>query len=196
MRSGPPPGLRLAFIAKEPWRLIGRIGLVVAICVAGTLGAMYRNFQIELAAVENDLAKIHRASALKAERAAISPDIRSRTAEEVKAANGVIRRLSLPWEDLFIAIEGSIDDDVTLISIEPQSEAGQVTITAEARSAQSMTDYGQRLASSARFGDVRIQSHQVQVQDPQKPVRFTLLARWLVPGRATRGKQEDLYDKR
>lgn len=187
MRSGPPPVLRLAFIAQEPWRLIGRIGLVVAICVAGTLGAMYRNFQIELAAVENNLAKIHRASALKAERAAISPDIRSRTAEEVKAANGVIRRLSLPWEDLFTAIEGSIDDDVTLISIEPQSEAGQVTITAEARSAQSMTDYGQRLASSARFGDVRIQSHQVQAQDPQKPVRFTLLARWLVPGRATRG---------
>ncbi|TFW34406.1 PilN domain-containing protein [Massilia horti] len=173
------PPLRLAFEAPTTFHFFGQVATIASILLALTLGMHYRHIQISLAATEASLAATHQAKLRESRRGEVAPELRIRTAEELAIANEVIRRLSLPWEDLFAALESSTDDDVVLIAIEPDADAGSVIIAAEARTSQAMMDYGQRLMGSARFGDVRIQNHQVQVQEPQKPIRFTIAARWL-----------------
>jgi Tfp pilus assembly protein PilN len=100
---------------------------------------------------------------------------------EVAYANKVIERLALPWDRLFNAMEATVDEQVVLLGVEPDVDKRSITVTAEARNLVAMLAYARRLGANALFRDVHVQSHQLQVQDPQHPVRFVLGARWL-PG--------------
>lgn len=97
---------------------------------------------------------------------------------EVKHANEVLHRLSLPWERLFQAVESCSNKEVALLAMEPDLEKRVVKISGEAKNLAAMLDYVRRLEAQEVFGTVYLQSHQVQQHDPEKPVRFALLAMW------------------
>ena len=97
---------------------------------------------------------------------------------ELKIANKVLQHLTKPWDSLFQAIENSIGPDVVLLSLEPDMEKGEVRLGAEAKDIAAMLDYQRKLSEMNGLAEVHIVSHQVQMQDPQKPVRFQVNARW------------------
>jgi Tfp pilus assembly protein PilN len=97
---------------------------------------------------------------------------------ETKQANAAILELSLPWKGLFEALEATWSSEVAVLAIEPDAQNGVVRIRAEARRLDSMINYMSSLQRLAIFREVLIVSHQIQDQDPQKPVRFILQARW------------------
>lgn len=97
---------------------------------------------------------------------------------EVRHANEVLRQLSLPWDGLFQAVESAGSKDVSLLALEPDTEKALVKISGEAKNIGAMLDYIRLLEERNVFGTVYLQSHQVQQQDPEKPVRFALLAAW------------------
>jgi Tfp pilus assembly protein PilN len=97
---------------------------------------------------------------------------------EVEHANQVLRQLSLPWNTMFKAVESSSGKTVALLSMEPDMQKGTIRISGEAKSFVAMLDYVRQLEQREVFGSVYLQNHQVQQDDPQKPVRFTLLAVW------------------
>lgn len=98
---------------------------------------------------------------------------------EVKRANEVLRQLTLPWNELFEAVELAAGKEVALLVMEPNMEKHVVKINGEARSLEALLNYIMRLEEQDVFGPVYLQSHQVQQQDPDKPVRFSLLAVWV-----------------
>lgn len=100
------------------------------------------------------------------------------TVLEVKHANEVLHRLTLPWQPLFQAIESSGSKEVALLAMEPDLEKRVVKISGEAKNLMAMLDYIRRLEAQPVFGTVYLQSHQIQQHDPEKPVRFALLAAW------------------
>jgi hypothetical protein len=102
-------------------------------------------------------------------------------AREVKRANEVLRQLTLPWEGLFKAVESAAGKKVALLAMEPNTEKHVVKITGEARDFAVLLNYIMQLEAQEAFGPVYLQSHQVQLQDPDKPVRFSLLVVWLEP---------------
>lgn len=128
--------------------------------------------------LETDLARIAAAEAGVRAHDRSRPDAARRDAE-VKLANQVIDRLALPWDQLFDEIESSVDENVILLGVEPDAEKRHVKITAEARDLKAMSAYVKRLGLSQRFRDAHLQSHQVQVANVQRPVRFIVAARWL-----------------
>ena len=95
-------------------------------------------------------------------------------------ANLTIAHLALPWGRLFDEIAASVDEDVVLLEVIPDIERRTIKITAEARSLVAMSAYVKRLGGSAMFQDPYVQSHQIQVLDPQKPVRFVVHGNWMI----------------
>lgn len=87
------------------------------------------------------------------------------------------RHLTTPWADLFAALE-SAPSSVALLVVEPSAATRSVSLTAEAANATEMLNYLDALQSDARFANVVLVSHAVQVQTPGSPLRFQLRARW------------------
>lgn len=102
----------------------------------------------------------------------------ARFAQEAAAANAVIRRISFPWGEVFGAFEAVSNDEVALVGIEPDAGKGLVTVTAEARTPRGMLQYVKRLQRTALLEQVVLQKHEIQAEDPQRPVRFTVVAKW------------------
>lgn len=99
-------------------------------------------------------------------------------AVEVKRANEVLRQLTLPWDELFKGVESAAGKEIALLAMEPNMEKHVVKISGEARDLVALLDYIMKLEEQGMFGPVYLQSHQVQQQDPERPVRFSLLAAW------------------
>ena len=97
---------------------------------------------------------------------------------EVKNANDVLRQMSIPWDSLFEAVESSAGGKVTLLELEPDIEKREVKINGETKDYKTLMSYIMKLEGYPVFGSVYLQNHHVQLQDPDKPVRFSLLATW------------------
>ena len=98
--------------------------------------------------------------------------------DRVRKANRVIRQLSTPWEDVFGGIESANGEHVALLSLESDPSNAQVRVAAEARNTQKMLDYLERLRLDGRLSPAILQSHQVMIEDPSRPIRFTFTASW------------------
>ncbi|WP_283744008.1 PilN domain-containing protein [Sideroxydans sp. CL21] len=97
---------------------------------------------------------------------------------EIKHANDVLNQITLPWDKLFQAVEWSSGKDVALLTIEPDAEKHVVKISGEAKNIEAVLNYVGHLSDQEIFNSVYLQSHQVQEQNPERPVRFALIATW------------------
>jgi hypothetical protein len=52
-------------------------------------------------------------------------------------------------------------------------------LTAEAKTADDMLDYVERLQAAGGLADVVLASHQIKQSDPLQPMRFVVLASWV-----------------
>lgn len=95
-------------------------------------------------------------------------------ADEIKAANGVIRQLNFPWAEMFGALEAATNQEVALLGIEPDARKKLVRVTAESKTDQAMLNYIRRLQQTQLLADVTLQKHEVQAQDAERPLRFTV----------------------
>jgi Tfp pilus assembly protein PilN len=101
-----------------------------------------------------------------------------RTAEEMKIADSIAQRLTLPWADLFDALESSSNNSVALLALEPDLPKRLLRITAEAKNKADMLAYVNRLNEDRRLLNVHLMDHQLQAQTPGEPVRFSIQASW------------------
>ena len=101
-----------------------------------------------------------------------------RTAEEMKIADSIAGRLTLPWADLFDALESSSNNTVALLALEPDLPKRVLRITAEAKNKADMLAYVGRLSEDSRLLNVHLMDHQLQAQTPGEPVRFSVQASW------------------
>lgn len=116
----------------------------------------------------------------QASRALKSEDI-ARLKTEFRRANEVVDRLAAPWDALFKAVESAGSEDVALLGMQPDPEKRLVRIDAEAKDFSAMLEYVRRLDRQQALDSVHIVSHQINQQDPQKPVRFVAIASWAAP---------------
>jgi hypothetical protein len=86
----------------------------------------------------------------------------------------------VPWSELFASAESAAMPDVALLSIESDTDKRRVKISGEAKHLEAVLEYLRFLAARPALADVYLQSHNVQKQDPQRPVRFTVNAQWRV----------------
>lgn len=111
-----------------------------------------------------------------AERRPLRPAPEDHLDAQVANAEAVVRQLTLPWASLIHAIEQAATRQVALLQLQPDAENRVVRLTAEARHLDAMFEYVRRLAPVEALSEVHIVHHQVQRDDPQHPIQFSVHA--------------------
>jgi len=150
-------------------RAAGIALLAIALGAAGILLQRYYEVRAEIGRIEatQDLLAGERRPAVA----------RKSLDEEVKNAEAVVRQLALPWAAMVQAVEGASSPNVALLQMQPDAQQRQLRLTAEARSEKAMLEYLERLAAARILADVHLASHQVMLEEPRRPIQFTVLAR-------------------
>lgn len=149
-------------------RWLGYALLVVALAIAGDLVVRYRAVQLDLERAETatDL--------LSTGRRAPKVIPKERLDEQVKNTEAVVRQLALPWALLIYALEEAATRDVAILQLQPDAQQRLLRITAEARDKEAMLEYLRRLMAAKAFFNVHLLNHQVQIEDPQRPIQFSV----------------------
>lgn len=156
------------------------VGAILLVTGLSLMLLMVWNYQEESKSVSRQellLASILKAPASRMEVLPARKDT-EQVALEIKQANAIIFELNLPWKELFEAFEVTRNTDIAVLAIEPDAQKGFVRISGEAKSLESLPAYLGYLQKVPLFKDVALLNHQVQQQDPQRPVRFMLQATW------------------
>ena len=156
--------------AKASWIL-----LAAAFAFAAEVGFSFVEVRSEAAAKLERLARL--ADSLPARDPNVGP-ARQPPLEEFAVARDTIVRLSMPWKNIFRALEAARSEDVALLSIEPDVASGTVGITGEAKSYPAALTYVAWLSHEKTLRDVRLAKHEVRLGDPRRPVSFTVSAHW------------------
>ena len=155
--------------ARISWLL-----LAIALAFAADVASSYIKTRMEIEARTAKLARL--SGALPAREAAASTGALSK--EEFGAAQDTILRLSMPWDNVFRALEAARSDDVALLSIEPDAGSGSLSITGEARSYPAALTYVAWLAHEKTLKNVRLARHEIDRNDARQRVSFTISADW------------------
>ena len=99
---------------------------------------------------------------------------------EIRQANDILQQLTLPWDALFQALESTSEKKIALLAIQPDAAKQIVRLSGEAKNFDALLGYIARLESSRVLNHVYLTSHEVRIQDAEKPVRFSLVANWTV----------------
>lgn len=89
--------------------------------------------------------------------------------------------LSMPWENLFGALEQSRMDEVALLSVEPNPNTRTMRVAAATKEYESVLTYVERLSNRDLFENVVLVSHQTDPTDSNMPIRFVVEAQWKRP---------------
>lgn len=85
-------------------------------------------------------------------------------------------RSGAQWDRLFDALEAAVDETVTLLSLEPAER--EAMLAGEAKNLAAVADFIARLAQGGVLAEPRLVDHEIVRGHPQRPVRFSLVARW------------------
>ena len=157
-------------------RLTPAGALLLLLGIAAALGALleYRVLEFRRAGLELRLAEAGR-------RAHQDPESIARSAHLGEEAGRVAQELGTPWTRLLAELESASRDSsgtVALLSIEPDHAKHQVRVGGEARDLPLALAYAERLQRSPLLRFAMLESHEVRSDDPQRPVRFALIAEW------------------
>lgn len=151
-------------------RAAGVLLLVLSFAIATSLILRYRSVALEMDRMQAALALAG------TERRPAQEVPKAKLDEAARAADLVLRQLSLPWPEIVRTVEAAATRDVAVLQLQPDALRRELRLTAEARSQDMMMEFLRRLAEAKALGDVHIVSHQVQLEDPQRPLQFSILA--------------------
>lgn len=148
----------------------GILLLAVSMAIAGALGVRYHEIRAELERLETA------GGLVNADRRPKRAIPKERLEEEAKSAEAVVRQLTLPWASLVETIEEAATREVAILQLQPDAQQRLLRLTAEARNQEAMLEYVRRLVSASALADVHVVNHQVQMEDPQRPIQFAVQA--------------------
>lgn len=171
-------GMQLNFVPRgiSTGRIVGLLGFLAAVGIAAWSGWHYLQLQQKVDIWQADWQRLHRNEAKP--RAVNTPEDQERVKSELRFASLVIEKLDTPWDILFGAVESAFNEQVTLLSVEPDTERREVRLLAEAKDLEAMLDYVQQVRESPVLKNGYLVDHQINLQDPLRPVRFTVMASW------------------
>lgn len=169
-----PRGLRRTLFHIHP-----AVMLAAAAGVLLCAGAAFGGWQL----MEQKREREHQLQHLQQRVAAITarPAEVARVAiPEAQAAfvNGAIMQLNLPWRELQDAVLAATPRTVALVAMEPDPRKRILKITAETKTSDDMVAYVEALKDQESFSGVLLTRHEINEQDPNRPLRFQLEATW------------------
>ena len=173
---------RLNFACPQPTvRLNGRhhgaMVLAASVLVAAGLVDHYLDVVGEIESVETRIGRLARAS----RPGQMVLGSREKVAEEVRRVNRAAQQLTIPWEELFRAVELAADKNVALLALQPNFQKRELKISGEANDFSTIMKYLERLKDGEALTEVRLVNHEVVSRPNANAIRFELNATWRLP---------------
>lgn len=143
--------------------------LAISLGVATHLWLRYQDARVEVARLETQ-------AGLVAPERPVREIPKAKLDEEARSAEAVVRSLTLPWAPLIGTIEQAATKEVAILQLQPDADTRVLRLTAETRHREAMFDFVRRLGAAKGLADVHLVSHQVQREDPQRPIQFAVQA--------------------
>lgn len=168
----PPSLVRTVFrTPRQAWAMAWLLAAAAMGLAAAYQGLERRQREIDLLRAQSQLRTQARAPAAAAVRAPV-PEA------QAAAVNAAVLQLNLPWRALHDAVQAGTPANIALLALEPDARKNTVRITAEARSSDDMIAYVEQLQKVDWFTSVLLSRHEINEQDPNRPIRFQLDAQW------------------
>lgn len=165
-----PRRIELDYVAAPSGpQWIGVSVLVIALTVAGFLVLRYHD-------VRKQLATLDAAQGLLNDRRPARAIPKERLDQEAKIIDAAVRQLTLPWAQMIEAVEAASTSDVVVLQMQPEAQRRTLRLTAEAKNGEAMIRYVRRLGENRVLSGVYLASHQVQLEDPARPIQFSVQA--------------------
>jgi len=148
--------------------------LAVSLAYALDLGRSWYSLDAEITRKETQLA----ARTGESRRDVIRVSNQPVREGELVVARDTLRRLSIPWDALFGALEAAQTDRAWLLAIEPDVGQGTVTLSGEARDYLAALSYVANLEQQKVLSRVHLAKHETRQSDPQRPLAFVVSASW------------------
>lgn len=133
----------------------------------------YRSLVREVTAKELRVARVAAARPHIAQKA----DAPTVTSDEIASARDIARRLSIPWNSLFLALEAAKTDGVALLAVDPDAENRAVMLSAEAKDYAAVLAFIGNLDQQPALDRVYL-SHHEQKRGGSHAVAFSVSAAW------------------
>jgi hypothetical protein len=171
-----PQSLRRSVVRapRAVWALLPAVIVLGLNLLTGSLN--YRDTAREVARLQDQSQR--RAGAAAVALAAATPVVAQVPEAQAAAVNAAVLQLNVPWRGLHDAVQAATPASVALLALEPDAKKSSVRLTAEARSSDDMFAYVARLQQVAWFDAVLLTRHEINEQDPNRPIRFQIDARW------------------
>jgi Tfp pilus assembly protein PilN len=170
-----PRSLRRALFHTHP-ALLALAGVGLLLCVGAALGGwtlaeQRQERERQLRHLRERVAAMS-ARPVEAARTVIPP-------EQAAFVNGAVMQLNLPWRELQDAVAAATPRGVALVAMEPDPRKQVLKITAETKTSDEMVAYVAELKQQESFSGVILTRHEINDQDPNRPLRFQLEATWV-----------------
>ncbi|MGO4330874.1 hypothetical protein AB4Z48_23365 [Cupriavidus sp. 2TAF22] len=173
---------RVDFAPRSLWRFVagtrpaawlaGAAGVALCASAAVTATGLARQGDLERGQLQQMRARV--AGYSQAARHAAPVEV-----AQAAAVNDVVSRLNLPWRDLFRAVEAATPaGSIALLELSPDAARHAIKGVAEAKDGTDMLAYIARVGSQPFFSSVVLLRHELNEQDPNRPLRFQFLAQW------------------
>ena len=157
------------------WLLLA-VALILALVALWLGWRLWKQQQADAAQLDAALARsrVTVIAPVRVNQAAISEP-------QAAAVNAAVMQLNLPWRALHDAIGAATPAAIGMLSLEPDARRRSIKITAEAKSSDTMIGYVEALKEQEMFSAVTLTRHEINEQDPNRPIRFQIEAEWSAP---------------
>lgn len=162
---------------NQPRKLAGWLLLLTGTVLSIEMVVSYDRLQSELDTMNNEI----RISNLQLNMSRKESVSRQFTENDFGEARKIVRRLATPWDALFAGLESVRNENVAILSIEPDMQTGLMQIEGEAKDFAAVLILVSQLRKTKPFSDVFMSYHGVTRDDPLHPVSFILSMRWMKP---------------
>jgi hypothetical protein len=168
-------------------RAVACIALAVSFALAGGLAWQWLQQTLQQKQTLDALAR--RRGQLSTAHPSATPKSPAASARDIARHNLAVSQLNVPWSDVFDALERQARPEVALTLAEPDTKKGLLHLQAEARDIDTLLVHAQRLGADPAFGDLALQQHETNDQDPNRPARLSFDLRLpAVPGASGAGR--------
>lgn len=164
-------------LPDKPHKTAGWVLLIAGLALLTEMGISYDRLQNEREAMFKEV----RTSKLRLDAPHKQAATRQFSDKDFEEARQIMNRLSTPWEAFFSGLESVKNDNVAILSMEPDMQTGLLRIEGEAKNYAAALTLVAQLRARKPFSDVYLQHHEIKRDDPQHPVNFTLSMRWMNP---------------
>jgi hypothetical protein len=162
---------------RPRWRWLGWAMLVAAVMGGFAVSEQLSAASQRHAVAESRHDQLSERLRVKApRRAAVAPD--PQTLADVQRANLIIDQLTVPWDELFDAVEAADARGLAVLSMTPNARERSLRLAGEARSMTDLLAYVSRVAEQPLLGQVHLQGYNTVAREGVTVVAFTLAATW------------------